>query len=256
MSDFSKLIYRLRKDASIQASEQFDDQKIAEWIRAAIVRHVPEQARGSTPSISDENDEAVIALAWESLSYARAAKFVNQTDARGANASGTDDRTSPYARNMNMARAQRQRYNDIVEQYATTSAGESIIQGKLSIRSSVTDQYSGPQRPITLGLQAENITATSCDLLFSIGYSEMFADAFLYFSNDTIFEATAQSNDDGIPSIADDAELLGKIEDQFATLLRVTDLTPASTYTFLLVVKSRNGRYYYSNEIVVVTPNA
>lgn len=255
MSKFADLIVRLKKEANVQASEGYDDAKLSEWLRAAVARHVPEQARGDAPDITDDNDEPVILLAWESLSFARAARYVNQTDARGN--AGTDDRTSPYARNMNLAAALRRRYNDIVAQLETVEQGGEIIQGRLVIRSEITDTVPGKvYGPIIIGLQATNITPDSCDVVWAIGYSDTFTDAYLYTSEGTIYDPSNTANDDGIPSVAEAAVQIGHFQDQASTGARISDLTPGTTSHFLLVVKTRTGRYYYSNEIVVVNPSA
>lgn len=256
MSSLAQLVSRLRADASVQPSEGFSDTKLGEWVRAAIQRHVPEYSTEANPTVPSIEDEAIITLAWESLCYSRAAKSVNSTDSRGAGPIGTD-RDSPYQRNMDMAAALKKRYDQIVAQTSTSEAGGEIIQGRLVMKSARTDQIEGGPFPrVIVGLQAKNVTTTTCVLVWSAGYTEFFADFLLYAGDDPVLDSDNTDTDDDVPGIADSALLIQKIEDQDANSVLITDLSPGEVSYFVLVLKTRQGRHYYSNEILVINPSS
>lgn len=261
MSTIATLVNRVRSDANVQDTENVDS-KLPEWVLGAIQRHCPDYA--SSPSIPTIHDEALITLAWESLCYFRASVHVNTPEsverAPGMIMGKDANKTSPYGKNMDMAVKLRKRYSDIVAQMSTSGPGEEITQGKLFIESNISGTIPAQFAPnIIVSLISEQQTPTTVVLRWSFTSTPNFAEAQLYYTPDgsEIYQDwNGEENDFGVPKISDSAVKQLTVQDELLKAARMDSLTPAASYRFLVVVKATTGRFYYSNEIVVVTPAA
>lgn len=249
MSDPATLRTKLRAEASIEESEGFDDARLDTWFKDAVLKH---NSAYTVATLPEEEEEAVVVLAWISVCYARASKVVNSASITGGNGYGAD-RTNPYNQNMNMAATLQRRYDMIVSEKASDDSS-SVMMGQLNISSDRTDRVtSGPNRPFRIALLKKDVTSADLVLYWTAQVASDFCDYYLYVSTSPILQDWNFKGNNGVPRINQNATLLAKIETQDLTTLKVEDLEPSTTYYFILVMKNRRSYYYYSNEVIATT---
>lgn len=251
MSQLSVLVGKLREDGGLTDSEEFSDQKLEQWLNDAIRRHDP---TANPAAIDDTEDEAVVLLAQIQLCYARAAKWANDPSVSGGAGYGTD-RNTPYYKNMDMAARLQDRYARIVLEGASDPTNQ-IVQGHLTvINPEIEAVVTGDLPIIPVVLSKIGVDGTNISLKWQMEYVPDFADYFFYVDTATgIYQVEKiDTNSEGVPKLRDTADLVHKLDDQFLRAVEFIDAQPNTDYYFILVMKTRRGTYYYSNEVFVHT---
>jgi hypothetical protein len=259
MATVTQIVDVLRREAQCDTSE-YDEAIVSLWVGEAILEHNAALSfDGSDLPVKEE--QLVRMLAQIKICNARAAREANQASVRSSQGFGSD-RDTPYYKNADMVARLRARYTTMCSAMgiagATSGAGTIVVS-----RLSVVDGSTGVRAPYVMDvipLSASKLTElavaiTSCKIEWTENTDETF-DEYLVFGreNSAVLDPANIQPTHGIPKIADLATRLCTIYDPRLNAREFVGMTTGVPYHFVVVTRNKQGRYAYSNELVV-TPN-
>lgn len=236
--------------------------QVGALLDAALTEHAPDYLKDYA-QLPLREYELVILLGWERVCLSRASFYAPQPslNMKSGNPGFGSDRDTPFNKNTAFAKQLRQRYVELKGNLTANShdRDDSNASGDIEVgelyRSDDTLNVKLPLRnapviqPVILQLQSQ--FAGGC----VIRWSECADDDFLtaYVLHSTVSPINENWNSDGtngIPFACADSNILFTTQDHVSRGLKVVEL-PAGTAYFCVVVKSRSGRYAFSNEVSV-----
>ncbi len=264
MATLDDLERRVTSNAQIKSNESINSEMVRDFLIQALYRHAPE-FEGDFSLLPAVQEEPVVLLAWISICYARASKAapeVNLNITRTTSTSMGQDRSTPVDKNIKLAQALEARYKAITEAVGGTTTTVQINfgdiqQGELYRENSLTDATTETAVKILTASVLSIGTPVANEVVLSwTGNADSNFQEYIVFQSLTsgIYQSWNNSSSSGVPLISNSASKLIKFTDRFKLSIKVSDLTSATTYYYLIVTKSTNGRYVYSNEVSVSNP--
>ncbi len=252
------LLPRLKTEASIQASEQFDYVNDLEVdIVDAISQHNQFYNSETLPELEVP---LVMLLAWAKVCYRRASRFAQQPNDTGGQGFASD-RTTPFNKNIKLAETLIQRYRFLVDSMGLSNTATGIVQGRLtkfdSLINQITPRSLGVPPVVTLAVSAgESLTDGTTLIIEWVSRAYNNFTSFILFSKigATILQKWNWESATGVPGINDSAIKVVTLTDASQTSLMLTGLDKTQVNHLLLVNRSSSEKYSYSNELIFGGP--
>lgn len=236
---------------------EFEDESISQMVVEAILEH-------NAGYLSDGSDlpskefSLVKLLTHAKLCDARATAAATQMNVRNQSGYGTD-RNTPYYMNMDLATKLRAQYAELCTRMGISGATDdatSVVVGRLSVIDSTIaarTPYLFDQTPIKSPVLVElSHTDTSAKIEWTVSKDDTMLEYIIFGrSNAVVLDAANIEPVHGIPKISDSASRLTTVYDPRSNAREFTGLTTGVPYHFVVVVKNAQGRYAYSNELIV-----
>jgi hypothetical protein len=258
MADLASLIARLKRDATIDVSEGFDDDDdLTVWIEDAIAQHRPD---ASVEDIENNEIELVILLAWAKCSLVRANKYAKDTNISGGQGFA-NDRSTPYYKLMDLANRLIQRYKMLVENLGIQDVGGDIIQGRFYKREDLIDALTPlstapiPSK-ITLSMEDGESATVGSTLIIKWRMKEIndFVSFYLFHlqsDTDSILQKWNYNSGSGFPGINDSAAQIWSTNDQSVKEIKLLDVDKSLKQRYVIVAKNMQAKTVNSNELLI-----
>ena len=256
-TNLTELIRDLKSFSKVQESEKFSDPN--DFIRivvSAARRHnktyVVSLEACTIPAIEHN---VVVLLAWAALSRIRASAFATQPSVTGSGVQYGTDRNTPFYKCMELAKQLEEMYKqECVDLGLTSYAGNSnvivteVTCENLDLGAQTPVEISLVPPPISLGASAITPEGT---LVLSWTQSN-FAnfDSFVVLHSTETITAAWNFSSAVLPGVADSATVMTVFKSAVYAC-KFTDLNTTVANHFLVVCKSKSGKYTFSNEVVV-----
>lgn len=261
------LVEDLKLKSQVQTSDGFSNPEVFEsLVKSAGKKHNSSYViTGASCTVPSLEHDAVVYLAWAELCVIRASMFAAapSTNAQGF---GTN-RDTPYYKLMDLSKELRVMYKEACEAIGLSSfyGSGAITQSEVTVESIDL----GAQAPLEMSATPPSpvITTTPSDRVNGDGtivvnwttkdFSnfEWFAVVFLQGAS-AIYQDWNWNSTTGIPRLNNSATVLGRINRMDIRSVKLENLT-ATTGTvnrFLVVLKTKSGKYAYSNEVAITQP--
>lgn len=258
MATLSTLRDALKRQARIQASENFTDADVDGFLNSALREHNSDYTVDVLPAAEEE---LVIILGWIRLCHSRAAQWAQSADT-GGQARLHQDNDTPFKKNMSLAKSLRERYDSLylslgLEEKATSIEVTTVTAQDAWVEAEVPLSLSRALEAPVLSLASgeSKTTGTTYILKWTVERSENFQEWRLFHlatdpsSTDTIRQNWNQFSTAKTPQISDSASLVKTISDQQILCLKATGVDKTKRNLFLLVAVSRSGLFSHGNEL-------
>lgn len=255
MATIATLLEQLRSVARIEDSDNLDQSQLELFLTQAMTQHNTGYTYASLPA---SEEEAVVILAWIRVCLDRATRAAITPGTSGPNGFGQEGE-SVYSKNTRLADKLRERYAALTGALRVRSS-EGVTLGTLlrdddELDAQVPLSASVSPSPVILSApsgQSDTVGTTHIVEWSSEWYSN-FSDYLLFHVEGatSLFQAHNFNSDSGVPRILNGATLVASFSDQDQKSCQISELDKSQTNRFLIVSRSRSGKYSYSNELVL-----
>jgi hypothetical protein len=261
MATAAAILALLKDRAQVQTSEELSDAFLTTLIDASLAEHNPSLSYSLLPA---NQVEPVLLLSWSRLANVRAGRFASDGNLSGPAGFG-QDRSTPFAKNMQLAAELRKQYLSICIGLGIAAAGESsgvvvsdaVVPSDIRLEGALVEHESpAPPAPVlTITLQAEP-TEVVASWTFP-GFDRF--EAFLLVNSEgddveAVYQDWNYISQSTVPRISNLATLISTIYQTDIRAVKVTNLNREVDQAFLLVVRTLDGMYSYSNQVTVHVP--
>jgi hypothetical protein len=257
MATLESMLATLKEKAVIRTEESLSDPFLTSLLQEAIIEHNPVYSIASLPT---PEVYPVILLAWIKLCHTRASKEVNTSNIKGGGMSApfSQENKTPYDKNMSLAARLREAYNHMMASMGGVVGTDknTIAVSTIVVQSMITDAltpgFAAPYLPApVLSKEAVEDEPDSIVLTWTSANTSQFMNFILMFSmNEGIHESWNSRGKNSIPYVSSDSEKIWESSNQNQKTVKIEDLETGDNY-FIVILKSADGRYSYSNEVLV-----
>lgn len=266
MARVDNLIAELKLLAAVETTDGIADTDLKTYFLQAVKQHDRNlDTSDALVNLAPEEEEPVLTLGWIKVCLVRAAKAAKESSVQGVAGYGRNV-DSPYAKQMSMAEKLSDRYYKLCERLRLTT--NRVVVGQLFVRDQIFDALvpllqtaNQPRVLLSLATDTSGLSDTlnAVVLTWTAENASDFYDLRIYCltGNVPIFQQWNNTSGTGVPCINDSAvPLLISERNPSVNTVRITDLDLRVVNRFLIVLRSRSGKYSYSNELVVAaTPS-